>query len=261
MLRVSVPLVVALLVSGCRLASQVTGNTVVYGLDEDSWPDPPRVFESKTDQVEVGLGMDPAMKRYPALYDRLQADAIPRLKAFAAESTAERRDDQSTDLAPYRMDISWAIGGETEHLASFEGYEGISAGGAHPDGRVFSTFWDREARREIEAGSLFRPESDSALSALLCRRLVVEKQRRDPSLRDDVSLEDYDCPSDVTDIPFILARATSGSKAAGIVYLLGPYVGGGYAEGAFRIFVPTAALRPLLAGGYADQFSENPRRL
>lgn len=259
MAKVAALLIPMLLLSGCRLASP-TGETVAQDLDEDRWPRPPVVFESKTEQVEVGLAIDPAMKRYPGLYERLQADTIPRLKAFAAESTAERGADESTTLASYDMGASWAMGGETQRLASFEGYEGVYGGGAHPDGRAFSILWDRRARRKIEAGSVFRNGSGAALSALLCRRLIVEKQRRDPSLRVDVPLEDYDCPSDVTDIPFILAPATRGPKAAGIVYLLGPYVGGGYADGVFRIFVPTAALRPLLADGYADQFSDNPRR-
>ena len=260
MFRVVVLLIATLSLVGCRPPSAPAGDASVHSVDEDRWPSPPAIFGSRTDQVEVSLNMDPAMKRYPEPYERLQADAIPRLKAFAAESTAERRRDESTTLAPYEMRESWAMGGETERLASFEGYESVYGGGAHPDGRAFSILWDREAQREIEAGSLFRHGSSSALSALLCRRLIVENQRRDLSLRVDVPLEEYDCPSDVTDIPFVLAPSTTGTKAAGIVYLLGPYVGGGYAAGTFRIFVPTAALRPLLADGYADQFSENPRR-
>lgn len=259
MYRAMALLAVVLSMTACGRTAAPEPDFVSY--PQEAWPYPPAVFERKTDQVEVRLDMDPAMQRYPELYARLVSDGVSQLQAFAAEQTAFRSEYGSTEMAPYSMGIGWAMGGETERLASFEGGDSQYGGGAHPDGRAFSILWDRTAKQEIESETLFRPDTEKVRAALLCRRLIVEKFRRDPSLRDvPVAELEQGCPTVISEVSFVLAPAVRGTKAAGLLYVLGPYVGGGYAEGVFRIFVPTAALRPLLAAEYADQFSENPRR-
>lgn len=220
------------------------------------------VFEVKTDQVEVGLGIDPGIQRYPALYERLKAQAIPRLQAFSEEMTAYRREDGITELAPYSMDIRWAMAGETEHLASFEGYEDQYGGGNHPSGYGSSIFWDRAQQREVDRNLIFRPGSMDTLDALLCRAVNAEKRRRHPegaALLRKGDTRGYGCLK-ASEIPFVLEPAASGQQAAGLLFLLGPNVGGAYAEGVFRIFLPTRVLGPVLADAYADQFSMSPRR-
>ncbi|QTC91506.1 polysaccharide deacetylase family protein [Brevundimonas goettingensis] len=253
-------LAVALLAVGCHQTPVPEGNVVSDA--QEPWPLPPVVFRTKMDQVELGLWIDPAIQRYPTLHDDLKSDAIARLKRFGAESITERREGEMTDRAPFDMGVSWAMAGETPRLASVEGYESQYQGGNHPNHWSHSVFWDRVQGRKIAQEALFRPGSGEALRELLCRRLLSEYQRRDAYMRGESLAEfaHFNCGWGEAELSFVLAPAAYGQKAAGVVYLLAQGQGGGYAAGAFRIFVPTAALRPLLADAYADQFSENPRR-
>ena len=60
--------------------------------------------------------------------------------------------------------------------------------------------------------------------------------------------------------PFVLAPSTTTGKAGGLIFLIGPYQVGPYAEGGYEIVVPQTAFRRLLAPAYADEFAGNPVR-
>ena len=100
----------------------------------------------------------------------------------------------------------------------------------------------------------------SALDSLLCSALNVEKKARDPeapTLTLGTSGADWNCPA-ASDTPFVLAASTEPGKAGGLLFLIGPYQAGPYAEGSYSIAVPQAAIRALLAPAYADEFAGTP---
>ena len=53
---------------------------------------------------------------------------------------------------------------------------------------------------------------------------------------------------------FVLAPGDTTGKAAGLIFLIGPYQVGPYAEGPYEIALPLSVFRSLLNPAWADQF-------
>ena len=222
----------------------------------------PMAFESKTPFAEVNLTLPIAIKAQPDLHARLYAAAVRDLREFSEGAQADRTEAGGDEgLGAYNKSIEITPGAETGKLFSLIRTDSEYTGGAHPNSSFASILWDKALKREVAAADLFTKSGDlSALDTALCAAINAEKRKRDPQAQ-TVSLSGSDmwkCPRAST-IPFVLATGTQPGKAGGLVFLIGPYQVGPYAEGAYEVTVPQSAFRSLLAPAYADEFAGEPK--
>ncbi len=222
----------------------------------------PMAFESKTPFAEVSLTLPIAIKGQPDLHARLYAAAVRDLREFSEGAQADRTEAGGDEgMGAYNKSIEVAPGAETGKLFSLIRTDSEYTGGAHPNSSFAAILWDKALKREVAAADLFTKTGDlSALDTALCAAINAEKRKRDPQA-ETVSLTGADmwkCPRAST-LPFVLATGTQPGKAGGLVFLIGPYQVGPYAEGAYEVTVPQSAFRSLLAPAYADEFAGEPK--
>lgn len=221
----------------------------------------PMAFEAKSPFAEVRLTLPVAIKSQPDLHARVYAAAVRDLRAFSEGAQADRTEaGGDAGMAPYDRSIEITPGGETAKLFSLIRTNSEYTGGAHPNASFAAILWDKALKREITAADLLTKGADlSALDTALCAAINAEKKRRDPTAQ-TVSLTgaDWSCPR-AAQTPFVLATGTQPGKAGGLVFLIGPYQVGPYAEGSYEVTVPQSAFRALVAPAYADEFGGGPK--
>jgi hypothetical protein len=221
----------------------------------------PMAYESKTPFAEVSLKLPVAIRTQPDLHARLYSAGVQDLRAFTEGAQADRTEaggDQG--MAPYAKSIEITPGAETGKLFSLIRTDYENTGGAHPNAAYAAVLWDKALKRQITAAELFERSGNlAALDAALCAAINAEKKARDPGA-ETVSLtgDSWKCPRAAA-TPFVLAAGTRPGKAGGLVFLIGPYVVGPYAEGGYEVTVPQAVFRDLLAPAYADEFAGGPK--
>jgi hypothetical protein len=163
-------------------------------------------------------------------------------------------------MAPYSKSIEITPGAETGKLFSLIRTDSEFTGGAHPNASFSAILWDKALKREVPAADLFTKTGDlSALDIALCAAINAEKRKRDPAAQTiSLTSAEWKCPR-AAQTPFVLATGTRPGKAGGLVFLIGPYLVGSYAEGTFEVTVPQSAFRSLLAPAYADEFAGEPK--
>lgn len=226
----------------------------------------PLSYESQTPDAKVQLTLPAAISRQPDLHARLYEEAVRNLRAFTEGARADRTEYQGDmNLPPYDKTIEYALAGETGKLMSLQRNDSEYTGGAHPNSGYGAVLWDKALRRIVEPGQLFRRGADlAALDRALCAAVNAARRERSPNsqpitLGGGAGGEGFSCPrAHVT--PFVLAPSTTGGKAGGLIFLIGPYQVGPYAEGGYEIVVPQSAFRGLLAAAYADEFAGQPTR-
>ena len=221
----------------------------------------PMAFESKTPFAEVSLTLPIALKAQPDLHARLYAAGVRDLREFTEGAQADRTEaGGDAGMPPYNRSIEITPGAETGKLFSLIRTDSEYTGGAHPNASFASILWDKALKREITGANLFTRTGDlSALDNALCAAINAEKKKRDPAAR-TVGLTggDWQCPRAAA-TPFVLASGTQPGKAGGLVFLIGPYQVGPYAEGSYQVTVSQTAFRSLLAPAYADEFAGEPK--
>ena len=222
----------------------------------------PMAFESKSPFAEVSLTLPVAIKGQPDLHARLYAAAVRDLREFSEGAQADRTEAGGDGgIGAYNKSIEITPGAETGKLFSLIRTDSEFTGGAHPNASFAAILWDKALKREVASADLFSKTGDlSALDTALCAAINAEKRKRDPQAQ-TVSLTGSDmwkCPRAST-LPFVLATGTQPGKAGGLIFLIGPYQVGPYAEGAYEVTVPQSAFRALLAPAYADEFGGEPK--
>ena len=224
----------------------------------------PISYESANRFAEVNLALPDAVRAQPDLHARLYAEAVRELRTFSEGAQADRTEyEGDMDLPPYEKAITFVAAGETGKLISLQRNSHEYTGGAHPNPAYGAVIWDKALKRFVEPAQLFRRGADmSALDRVLCE--AVNTARRDRNAdAETIGLETgqggWSCPRAST-TPFVLAPSTAPGKAGGLVFLIGPYQVGPYAEGGYEIAVPQTAFRSLLAPAYADEFAGEPQR-
>ncbi len=235
-------------------ATPAAGDTAVVTPAEAAAP---MAFESKTPYAEISLTLPVALRSQPDLHARLYAANVRDLRTFAEGAQADRTEAGGDEgLPPYDKTIEFTPGAETAKLFSLMRTVSEFTGGAHPNAQFGAVLWDKSLKREIAAADLFvKPADFTALDQALCAAINAEKRRRDPAA-ETVSLSGGDtwkCPR-AMETPFVLAASTEPGKAAGLTFLVGPYVVGPYAEGTYEVDVPLSAFRALIAPAYAGEF-------
>lgn len=218
----------------------------------------PLTYESKTPAAEVSLTLPERVGQLPALYARLFAENRNTLDRFAEGAVGEIEELRSAGLpsAPYARDIDYAVAAETPRLLSLSVSDYENTGGAHPNGTMRSLTWDKATGRVVATADLFAPNADLApADKALCDALTAAKTER--TGRAEFAGDFTACPP-LKGLEATLTPSTTAGKAGGLTVLFSPYMVGPYAEGAYEIVVPQAALRAALAPAYAAEFDGAP---
>lgn len=224
----------------------------------------PMTYESENSFAQVNLALPDAVRAQPDLHARLYAEAVRELRTFSEGAQADRTEyEGDMDLPPYSKHIDYVAAGETGKLISLQRNSSEYTGGAHPNPAYGAVIWDKALKQFVQPAQLFRRGADlSALDQALCDAINTARRGRNPQA-ETIGLNPtqggWSCPRAGT-TPFVLAPSTTPGKAGGLVFLIGPYQVGPYAEGGYEIAVPQSVFRSLIAPAYADEFAGQPPR-
>lgn len=223
----------------------------------------PFEFKSETPYANVELTLPQEIRTQPELHAQLYAAGVKDLREFMEGAQADRTEAGGDQGMPaYDAEIGFDTPVETAKLFSIARSDYEFTGGAHGNSSSVGVLWDKAAKRGLAPASLLRPGVNmSALDNVLCAALNVEKKKRDPQAEtltlagktDDL----WSCPH-AADTPVVLVGGTQPGKAGGLLFLIGAYEAGPYAEGSYEVPVPQAAIRNLLAPAFADEFAGTP---
>ncbi|MBX9576163.1 MAG: DUF3298 and DUF4163 domain-containing protein [Caulobacteraceae bacterium] len=220
----------------------------------------PLIFSEKTAFATVSLKLPDAIKAQPDLHARVYADEVAHLREFAEGAQADNTEAGAPNIA-YEQTVELTVAHETGKLLSLTRSASEFTGGAHPNSVATGVLWDKALKRQIGWADIFAKGADfTALDRALCAAINAEKRARVPDAQ-PVTLggKDWACPR-AAETPFVLAPGTTGGKAGGLTFLIGPYQVGPYAEGAYAVTVPLSAFQSLLAPAYADEFAGSPTK-
>lgn len=224
-------------------------------------PKPVIATEDKT--IEASVVIDPALKAYPALYEKLLSSGKRQYDRARSEAAAEFKStpDLFSDGRKFfykRTDrLRSTIGPYISIVRSDDTYEG----GAHPNHVVDTLLWDTQAARFINIKPFFKEMADGGptlqrLAHLIRAALAVEKKGRDVEVADlDKDQWLSGVKAKITDIGGIaLAPSSEAGKSSGFIIYFSPYAVGSYAEGEYVVFVPYGAFQSTLSATGAALF-------
>lgn len=199
--------------------------------------------------IEASVVIDPALKAYPGLYDRLFAGGKREYDKARAEAKAEIKatPELFSDGRKFfykRTDRLRSVTGSfVSIIRSVDTYEG----GAHPNHVVDTLLWDTRAKRFMNIKPFFKEMADGGptltqLARLIRVALAAEKKARDIEVGDpDTDQWLSSVKPKITDIGGIaLAPSLEPGKSAGLIAYFSPYAVGPYVEGEYAVFVPYA---------------------
>lgn len=216
------------------------------------------VIASDSKIIEASVTIDPALKAYPKLYDRLLAAGKKDYDKALAEAAKDFKEepDMLADGRKYSFargdEMLSAIGPYVSIVRSDDTYEG----GAHPNHLIDTLLWDTRSERFVNIKPLFKEMADGGptlklISRLLRRALAEEKKSRGIEVKNadtDEGLKSV--TAKITAIGGIaLAPSTEKDKSAGLIAYFSPYAVGPYAEGEYDVFVPYTAFQAALSDG------------
>jgi hypothetical protein len=220
----------------------------------------PMGFALTTEYATVKLVLPEAIKPHTDLHARLYAEEVRRLRQFTEGAQADRSEagDDPT-IGRYEKTITLTPALETGKLVSLKREAFDFSGGAHPNTQTSGILWDKALKQMVTPAALFRSGANlGTLDQALCAAINAARQARVPgSPAVALGARDWSCPRAAA-TPFVLAPGTVDGKAGGLIFLIGPYQVGPYAEGGYQITLPLSQFRSLLSGAYADEFAGQP---
>ena len=218
----------------------------------------PLIFSETTPYANVKLTLPDAIKPQADLHATLYAEEVRKLRLFIEGAQGARTEEGGDQgLPPFENQITITAATETGKLLSLKRQAYDWSGGAHPNTLLEGILWDKALKRRITPRDLFRPGADlTVLDQALCSAINAARRARVPDARTLRIGEEQGCPRALA-IPFILTGGTATGKAAGLTFLINPYVVGPHAEGAYEIAIPHAVFRSLVAPAYIDEFAGN----
>lgn len=223
----------------------------------------PLTYSRETAYATVELELPQAITAYPDLHAAIYGEEVRTLRAFLEGAQGDHTEYGGEGMPPYEQTITYAPAGESARLFSLRETSSQYTGGAHSMYGFSGVIWDKTSDRRIEPATLFRAGADMAsLDRALCD--AINAARTDfvgePSRLTMTETDGWACPRAI-ETPFVLAPSTTTGRAGGLEFLIGPYLVGPFAEGAYRIVVPQAAFRGLLNQAYAGEFAGAPPRV
>ena len=216
----------------------------------------PLEFESYTPFAKVRLTLPDEIKAQPELHAALYAKEVQTLRQFVEGAQGEQAEAGFDEQRPaYEKIIAVNPAAETSGLLSLKRVDFDYSGGAHPNTITTGILWDKTAKTQVPGTALFRAGADmTALDRALCAALNTAKKARSPdSAPVTLTGSDWSCPR-ATATPFVLAAGSEPGKAAGLIFLVGPYQIGPYSDGAYEVALPASTFQSLLAPAWAGQF-------
>ena len=218
----------------------------------------PMAFVSKTPYADVSLTLPEALRRQTDLHARLYAEEVRGLRQFAEGAQGELTEaGADTDRPKFEKTVTVTAALETGKLFSLKRVDFDYSGGAHPNTLSSGILWDKALKRRLGLADLFRKNADlTILDQALCSAINAAKRARvpDSALIVPGGPPGAACPR-AADTPFVLAPGTVNGKAAGLIFFIGAYQVGPYAEGGYELAIPVTGFRSLLAVAYADDFA------
>lgn len=217
-------------------------------------PKPVMSVDDKT--IEASVVIDPALKAYPPLYERLLASGKREYDKARAGAAAERKatPELFSDGRKFfykRTDrLRSAAGPYVSVVRNVDTYEG----GAHPNHVVDTLLWESQTKRFMNIKPFFKEMADDGptlqrLAHLIRVALAADKKARDIEVGDpDTDQWLSSVKPKITDIGGIaLAPSTESGRSAGLIAYFSPYAVGPYVDGEFVVFVPYTAFSQMLS--------------
>jgi hypothetical protein len=247
-----------------RKARAIAAVGAVIGLAAIAHAETKPQIEIKTKSVEVGVTVDPALRKFPGLYEDSLAEGKRWAERNRAEAAKASRDEPEffREGRRWTFERSYELWSEVGRYISVLRADGTFTGGAHPNSYTNTILWDREARKRVNIRPFFRETADNgptmtALARLARIAVAAEKLKRDAINVDipkekltperlaelDNFITDGIQPSLLKLGPITLARSTEPGKSAGLDFHYSPYAVGAYAEGEYTVFIPWTAFR------------------
>lgn len=215
-------------------------------------------YDSQSTFANVKLTLPQTLKPHPDLHVRLYSTSVRELRQFSEGAQADRTEFGGDGNQPaYEKTIVWVPTAETTRLLSLRRDASEFSGGPHPNATFGSALWDKTLQRGVDPEQLFRPDADLAsLDRALCAAINAEKLKRDPQATRVTQTESggFACPKAAT-TPFVMTPSAVPGKASGLMFLIGPYQVGAYAEGSYEVTLPAGTFQALLAPIYAAEFA------
>jgi hypothetical protein len=225
-------------------------------------------IEIRTKSVQVSVKIDPALRKFPGLFE----DSLAEGKRWAERNRTEAAKAAREEPQFFREGRRWTFERSYELLSEVGRYisvlreDGTFTGGAHPNSHANTILWDRDARKRTNIRPFFRETADNgptmtALARLASIAVAAEKLKRDAINVDvpkekltperlaqlDGFIRESILPSLLKIGPIALARSTEAGKSSGFTFYYSPYAVGAYAEGEYTVFVPWTAFREYLS--------------
>ncbi len=221
-----------------------------------------------TNAVEVTVTVDPALRKYPGLFENNLTEGRRWAERNRAEAAKGRRDEPEffREGRRWTFERSYNLRSEVGRYISVLRDDGTYTGGAHPNSHMNTILWDRDARRRVNIRPLFRETASkgptmTALAQLARVAVAAEKLKRDTINVDvpkekltpeslaklDQSISSGVEPSLLKIGPVSLAPSTEPDKSSGLTFHYSPYAVGAYAEGPYTVFVPWTAFQSHLS--------------
>jgi hypothetical protein len=254
----------------CRLLAPILVLVAAASAQAETKAEPkikPQVAIS-TKAVEVTVTVDPALRKYPGLFEDNLAEGRRWAERNRAEAAKARRDEPEffQEGRRWTFERAYNLRSVVGRTISVLRDDGTYTGGAHPNSYMNTILWDRDARRRVSIRPLFRETASNgptmtALAQLARLAVAAEKLKRD-AINVDVpkekltpeSLAKLDQfisggvePSLLKIGPISLAPSTEPGKSSGLTFHYSPYAVGAYAEGPYTVFVPWTAFQSYLS--------------
>ena len=222
----------------------------------------------KTKAVEVTVTVDPALRKFPGLFEDSLAEGKRWAERNRTEAAKAQRDEPTLfrDGQRWTFERSYDLRSVVGRYVSVLRDDGSFTGGAHPNSNLDTILWDRDGRRRTNIRPLFRETADNgptlkALAQVARVAVAAEKLSRDAINVDipkekltperlaglDRFITDGIQPSLLKIGPISLAPSTEAGKSSGLTFHYSPYAVGAYAEGPYTVFVPWTAFQSHLS--------------
>ncbi len=223
---------------------------------EDPKPDPKPAYAINTKAFEGSVTIDPKLKAFPALYDRLLTTSKREITKSRSSAEAQRKSEPEmfADGRQFSDVRTFMVRAQAGPYVSIVRNIGTYEGGAHPNPGVDTLLWDTQTGKMTNIRPLFTEFADNGPTLTMLARkirlaMVVAKKKNGV---DDVDPDKDEWLSaikpQITNIGGIaLAPSTDAGKSSGFIAYFGPYVAGPYAEGTYSIFIPWAEFREQLS--------------
>jgi hypothetical protein len=252
---------------GCK-AGGLAALGILNGLVASAHAETKPQVAISTKAVEVTVTVDPALRRYPGLFEDNLAEGRRWAERNRTEAAKTMRDEPEFFRGGRRwtFERAYSLRSVVGRYVSVLRDDGTYTGGAHPNSFADTILWDSETRKRMNIRPFFRETADNGPTMTTLARLAgiavaAEKLSRDAIVVDvpkdkltperlaelDRSIADGVVPSLLKIGPISLAPSTAPGKSAGLTFHYSPYAVGAYAEGPYTVFVPWTAFQAHLS--------------